>query len=107
MSTSSQATDSLTHTEKPNPESEAENEPLVPDATFSFVGSKEAADAPPIIITIPRAVITPPMINNTLPAVCMMHCRAWTVIVLPLNGGSILVQSNFLSFSGADSVDGN
>ena len=91
MSTSSQATDSLTHTEKPNPESEAENEPLVPEATFSFVGSKDAADAPPIIITIPRAVITPPMINNTLPAVCMMHAWLRQVITMPLTRGHNLV----------------
>ena len=82
--TSSHATDSLTQTEKPSPESAALNEPLLPDATFSSVGSKEAAAAPPTIITIPRAVITPPMINNTLPAVCMMHPFDWQFIKMSL-----------------------
>ena len=79
---SSHATFSLIHIEYPLKESSAEKEPDLPDITFSLVGSKSAAAAPPTIITIPIAVIIPPMINNTLPAVCIVKRYHWRFITI-------------------------
>ena len=101
---SSHATLSLIHTEYPLNESSAENEPDFPSITFSSVGSKAAVAAPPTIMTTPIIVIIPPMINNTLPAVCMVWLRTGRIYTCGRK-----LQENYSSFvsSSVPPVDGN